>query len=296
MTVFTAEDFTKFMGLAQAIEDEGIRNNACSLIERMNEVIEGTGDQPILWQPTIIKVLQSMSNMDNVTDGGAPVSAGSLVAGSHTIPNGLQVIPLNIWQSRSLWNPDKDSTNRLCSSPDAKLGWKHGNCYDCALGTSKEEGKPPACNKEYSFMVIAEDLSDMFRLTFAKSQYRSGMDWQKEVVNSRTHPYKRVYSLSGDSSVKNKKIKEVKAKLLGPTASRDLPYVTEAYMAFITALYEKQTSDRKAYLLAYHEETNKRLISRHNSETGQAIEDYSHGAEGGAPAEGEVATTGGYAF
>lgn len=292
MSVLTEEEVSHLTTLAEAIEDQGLRDNALSLIGRMTEVIEGVGDRPITWQPTIIKVLQSMSNMEQVMEGGAPVRAGSMVAGSTTIANGLRVIPLIIWQSRSLWDPNPDSTTRLCSSPDAKLGWNHGNCYECELGVSKEEGKPPACNKEYSFLVINQNLSDIYRLTFAKSQYRAGMDWQKEVTMSRTHPYKRVYSLSGEPQQKNKKIFELKAKILGTTTGQEGLLATPAYMAFLAALHEKNTSDRKKYLESYHADTEKRLLLRADGATGAALEHRPEGeAQAGTPSNGTT-----YAF
>lgn len=297
MTVLTAEEKTHLTALAEAIPNEGLRNNALSLIERMEAVIEGIGDRPITWQPTILKVLQSMSNMDNVTegDGGAPVAAGSLVASNQTVPNGLPVIPLCLWQSRSLWDPDTDNVKRLCSSPDAKIGWAHGSCYECSFGTSKEEGKAPACNKEYSFLVIAADLSDIFRITFAKSQYKSGMDWQKEISYTRTHPYKRVYAVRGDSSAKNKKVKEIRASLLGNTNGQE--FFSEEYMAFLEALYLKQTHDRKQSLIDYHANYEKRLLLRADGDSGHGIEDHSGGENHGGNGADEVATASGdYAF
>lgn len=293
MTVLTAEEMNHLTTLANAIEDEGVRSNALSLLERMEAVIEGIGDRPLTWQPTIMKVLQSMSNMDNITEGGAPVTAGSLVAGNVTVANGLPVIPLCLWQSRSLWDPDTDNTKRLCSSPDAKVGWAHGNCYDCAFGSSKEEGKAPPCNKEYSFLVIAADLSDVFKLTFAKSQYKSGMDWQKEISYTRTHPYKRVYGVRGDSSAKNKKVKEIRASLIGNTNAQE--FATDAYMTFLNALYEKQTHDRKQSLVEYHANYEKRMLLRSNGETGQAIEDHSQG-EPSAMAQEVASSSEGYTF
>lgn len=257
MTVLTQEEFDRFSALANEIKDETKKANALGLLQRMTEVIEGGGDRVITWNPTQVKILQALSNMDNIQgDGKKNPSAGDLVAGGRVLPNGTKVIPLMFYSSRSLWDPNKDNPVKLCNSPDAKSGWKYGDCKACAFGNSKEEGKAPPCNKEQTFLVVAEDLSDVYRVTFAKSQYRSGMDWGKEITASRTHPYKRTYSLHGEALEKNKKIKVIKAKLEDVRQTVATPDV----MPFLEALHRKNVDDRKAYLEAYHEATEKRLI------------------------------------
>lgn len=258
MSVLTQEEFTKLSGLADAIQDETKRKNALELLQRMTEVIEGGNDKVITWMPTQVKILQALSNMDNIqADNPKDVTAGALVAGGRVLKNGTQVIPLMFYSSRSLWDPNKDNAVKLCNSPDAKMGWKYGNCNSCAFGKSEEEGKAPPCNKEQTFLVIAEDLSDVYRVTFAKSQYRSGLDWGKEITASRTDPYKRVFSLHGEALEKNKKIKVIKAKL---EDHRQLVASTDV-LAFLKALHRKNVDDRKAYLETYHKTTSERLIA-----------------------------------
>lgn len=258
MTALTQEDFEKLSALAEGIKDETKRNNAQGLLQRMTEVIEGGGDRVITWTPTQVKVLQALSNMDNIqADNPKDVAVGALVAGGRVLPNGVRVVPLMFYSSRSLWDPNKDNPVKLCNSPDAKTGWKYGDCKACNFGNSKEEGKAPPCNKEQTFLAIAEDLSDVYRVTFAKSQYRNGMEWGKEITASRTHPYKRTYSLHGESHEKNKKIKVIKAKLEDVRVTVTSPDV----LPFLEALHRKNVDDRKAYLDAYSKSTEQRLIA-----------------------------------
>lgn len=271
MTAITQDEFQTLSALAEAIKDETKRGNAHALLQRMTEVIEGNGDKIITWMPTQVKVLQALSNMDNVqAENPKDVSAGALVAGNRFMPNGTKVIPLMYWASRSLWDPNKDNPVKLCNSPDAKVGWKYGDCYKCNFGRSEEEGKAPPCNKEQTFLVVAEDLSDMYRVTFHKSQYRSGLDWGKEITNSRTHPYKRVFSLHGEALEKNKKIKYIKARLEDVRANVQEPEV----MLFLEAMYKKQLSDRKAYLESYHSNVEQRRIAMIETDGRPAL-DYS---------------------
>lgn len=256
MTVLTQEEFEKLSAIAGEIKDETKRANALNLLERMVHVTEGVGDKVITWAPTQVKILQALSNMDNISSPNGKVAAGDLVAGGRVLPNGTKVIPLMFYSSRSLWDPNKDNPVKLCSSPDAKTGWKYGDCKACSFGISKEEGKAPACNKEQTFLAIAEDLSDVYRVTFAKSQYRSGMDWGKEISASRTDPYKRTYSLHGESLEKNKKIKVIKAKLEDVRQTVATPDV----MPFLEVLHKKNVVDRRTYLEAYAKSTAQRLI------------------------------------
>lgn len=241
MTVITQEEFDTLSKLAEAIKDETRRTNALSLLNRMTEVIEGVGDRPITWQPKLVKVLQALSKTDDITGNAKP---GAIVAGNEVVPNGTEVIPLMTWTSRSMWDPNKDSNRKLCSSPDGKLGYNHGLCRNCPFGNSKEPGVPPPCNKEQAFLMIRRDFSDMWRLTFHKTQYRDGKDWSDNIKNSRVHPFKRVYALNGADYEKKKQIKTIKASILD-VKENEIP---ADELAFLEAMYHKQLEDRKAYL------------------------------------------------
>ena len=244
MTVITQEEFDNLSKLAEAIKDDTRRTNALALLGRMQEVIEGVGDRPITWQPKLVKVLQALSKTDDILGNAKP---GAIVAGNEVVPNGSEVIPLMTWTSRSMWDPNKDSNRKLCSSPDGKMGFAHGLCQKCPFSRS-DEGIPP-CNKEQAFLMIRRDFSDMWRLTFHKTQYRDGKDWSDNIKNSRTHPYKRVYALNGADYEKKKQIKTVKASLLDIKDNA----IPADELAFLEALYHKQLNDRKIYLERYHE-------------------------------------------
>ena len=251
MTVISKEEFDNLSKLAEGIQNEQRRNNALALLSRMTEVIEGVGDRPITWQPKLVKVLQALSKTDGISGNAKP---GALVAGSEVVPNGSEVIPLMTWTSRSMWDPDKDSNRKLCSSPDGKVGYAHGNCRQCPFGNSDKPGVPPPCNKEQAFLLIRRDFSDMWRLTFHKTQYRDGKDWSDLIKNSRTHPYKRAYAVSGADYEKKKSIKTIKASLLD--VKEEIP---ADELAFLEAMYFKQLNDRKIYIENYHEYVEKRL-------------------------------------
>lgn len=258
MSVITEEEYQNLAALANAIKDETKRTNALGLLERMNTVIEGMGDRPITWLPTQIKILQSMSDMDKINaDDPRDKVAGSLVAGNRVIPQGTKVVPLMFGTARSLWDKNTENTRKLCSSPDGKVGWVYGTCNTCPHSKGVDAESLPACNKEIVFFAMAEDLSDMYRLNFAKTAYRSGMDWTKEIQQARTNPYTRTYSLNGESYEKKKTIKIIKANLESVRTNATDPDV----LAFLAAMATKQIADRKNFLVQYHKSVADRLIA-----------------------------------
>ena len=270
MSVMSNEVFQHLSSLASLIPETNLKENALNLLEQMNEVIEGVGDRPITWMPTMAKVIQGTTNVDSLQDGGAPITPGTLVFGNTTAANGKKVIPLNLWQSRSFWEKGDESSRKICNSPDAKLGWKYGECNKCDYSIG-DVGSPPPCNKEYTFIALDADFSNIYMLRFHKMGYRGGMDWQKEITQSRTHPFKRIFELHGQSSEKRKTVKEIRAKLASGNCISAKEYSPEA-MAFLEALYKRQVDDRSAFLAHFRETTQARLMSRHDGDSGRAIE------------------------
>lgn len=263
MSLLTEEEYESLSELASAIPEEHLKNNALDLLNRMVEVISGIGDRDITWQPTYIRIMQGTSDMSSVTAAeGATVTIGSIVIGNVAVKPGFKVIPIALWQSRTLW--DRDETNngrKLCSSPDAKIGWKYGPCNQCHYGIGGQD-TPPPCNKEYAFLLMAEDFSDMYMLKYHKSLYRAGLDWSKEIAQARVHPFKRMFALNSRSQEKKKTVKEIHAVLAGNTAAA---YSPEA-MAFLEAIYKKQVRDRAHSLVEYKKTVEQRLIARENGD------------------------------
>lgn len=261
MTLLTQEEYTNLSALASAIPEESLKENALGLLDRMVEVISGMGDRDITWQPTYVRIMQGTSDMSAVMAAeGATVNVGSIVIGNTAVKPGFRVIPIAFWQSRTLWDKSDDSNGRkLCSSPDAKTGWNHGDCKTCPFGIGGPDTMPD-CNKEYAFLVMAGDFSDMYMIKYHKSLYRAGLDWSKEITQARVHPFKRFFELHSRSQEKKKTVKEIHAKLAGVTASE---YSPEA-MKFLEAIYKKQVTDRAQSLIAYKENVDRRLTARSN--------------------------------
>lgn len=256
MSVITKDEFDKLSGLANGIKDEVKRGNALVLLDSMTQEIDVGDGNPRTWQSKLVKVLQALSSMEKITaENPKDVRAGAMVAGTHLLANGTQMIPLMTWISRSMWNPDQNINRKLCSSPDSRIGWAHGECIKCPFGKSDEPGVAPPCNKEQSFLTIDRDFKDMYRFQFHKSQYRDGMDWSKMIRDANTHPFKRVYSVNGEPTQKNKKVQTIKVTLQD-VRENALP---ADELAFLEALYQKHLGDRKRYLEDYRAEVEQKL-------------------------------------
>lgn len=295
MSLLTEEEYERLSALASAIPEEHLKNNALDLLNRMVEVISGIGDRDITWQPTYIRIMQGTSDMSSVTAAeGATVTIGSIVIGNTAVKPGFKVIPIALWQSRTLW--DKEETNngrKLCSSPDAKIGWKYGACNQCRYGIGGQDAPPP-CNKEYAFLLMAEDFSDMYMLKYHKSLYRAGLDWSKEIAQARVHPFKRMFALNSQAQEKKKTVKEIRASLAGNTASA---YSPEA-MAFLEAIYKKQVHDRAHSLVEYKKTVEQRLIARESEGVRGVTHESENPLEGvdEAVVSGTADGSGGYHF
>lgn len=250
---------------AEKIQDATLRENATNFLKKMTEVIEGIGDRPIEWRPSSLKVVQSMSDTDKLPEGA---KAGDIVIGDNILKGPVSVFPLRTWDSRVMWHEDTDRTDIICQSPDAKEGFKFGNCYKCEH-SKFVEGEGTSCNKTKNFMVISSDLSDVFVCNFAKSQYAMGMDWEKAMRAMKVLPYKREYNLNVDNHPKYKKVKALTAS---PTRNAIPAEVEE----FVALLFNRVKEDREQQLIAFKEYVENKSKGPQN-----ALEDKTVGGDEG---------------
>ncbi len=245
------------------LEDETLRTNAEALISKMDSAIEGIGDRDIKWRPSILKVVQKMTDLDNLPDGA---KAGAMVLGDELLGKAYNVIPLRTWDSRLMWNPDEQISEIICQSPDAKNGYKYGECYKCPHSKFGEGGS--ACNKQKNFIVVAADLSEVFTCTFAKSAFAMGKEWEGVMRKAKTHPYKRMYSLSTDSHPKYKQVKVLNAHVQSDALPEDV-------VTFLEVLFNNVSQDRAEAIERFYEGLQNRADTpalENQSEDVQALE------------------------
>lgn len=217
---------------------------ALNLVERMGEVIEGIGDKPIEWRPGTLKMVQGTSDRSKLPKGA---SIGSFVLGEEMVDQPFEVIVLRLWTARQYWDPNPENAKMLCNSPDGTVGFQYGECKLCPYSKFDEEAKKSQCNKTMTYLCIKADLSQVFLVNFAKTNYASGMDWQGLIKKAGVAPYKRIYSLSSQTSTKSKNVELMKAEPAkeNRVAAEVLPFVEE--------LFKISGDDRKVALEKFHE-------------------------------------------
>lgn len=220
---------------------ESISQQALELLERMSATIEGIGDGDIEWKPPILKVVQATTDRSSLPKGTA---IGDMVIGDEKMEGPLRVIPLRLWDSRTMWSPDKDDTRILCWSPDAALGVTGQICKVCPNQIFDTVENKVSCTKNKTFLVITADLKHLFQVNFAKTNYSNGMEWQGLLKKAGVATHRRAYELHTEAS---KKSKNVEALIATPVS---LPEgnVAPELRPFLEALFNQISEDRKAHL------------------------------------------------
>lgn len=221
----------------------GYKENAEALLERMGEVIEGIGDEPIVWKPNMLRLVQGTTDRGSIPKG---TTIGDFVLGESRVERPLKFIPIIVWDGRQYWSPDQNESKMLCSSPDSKLGYIGANCNSCPHSAWNEEEKKSECGKVKQALVIAEDLSDVFQINFAKTNYSTGMELMSLMKKAGVAPYRRIYSIDSKTNSKNKNVENFDVR---PADDRN---VKAELLEFLGELFRTVQGDRKAHLEAFY--------------------------------------------
>lgn len=226
--------------------DKDYREKATALLTRMSEVVEGIGDEPILWKPSPLKLVQATTDRGSIPKGALP---GDFVIGETKIERPMKFIPLRIWEGRQMWSPDQNESKLLCSSIDAKIGYKGVYCNQCPHSRFDEVARKSECGKTHNMIAIAPDLSDIFTVTFAKTNFATGGALKTAATKAGVPLYRRVYGLNSETNKKYKNVENYALELLGPE-ERQVP---EAALGFLKELFDVITVDRKETVEKFHE-------------------------------------------
>lgn len=231
---------------------KGYKESATSLINRMEEVIEGIGDEPIRWKPGMLRLVQGTTDRSSIPKGTA---IGDMLVGETKIEQPLKFIPLRMWTGRQYWDPDPNESRLICSSPDGKMGFTFGDCSTCPHAVFNEETRRSDCGKTKNAMVILSDLSEIFIITFAKTNYRVGMDLESLLKKAAVSPYRRAYGLSTTTNANYKNVENYALEILGPNDR----VVDEALVPFLSELFTIVGEDRKEALAKFYEHVTAKL-------------------------------------
>ncbi len=234
-------DVSDLISLAADLPEGALQENALALLERMGSTIEGIGDGDIEWKPSILKVVQATTDRSSLPKG---TTIGDIVIGDRKLEQPLKVIVLRTWDSRQMWDPDKDNNRILCWSPDAMTGAQGQICKTCPHQVFDTETNRVDCTKNKTFMVITSDLSEVFQVNFSKSNYANGMEWTTLLKKAGVATYRRQYELHTETS---KKYKNVEALLAEPVSLPEGNTPAEV-LPFLEALFARISADRKDHL------------------------------------------------
>ena len=238
------QKYEKLAELAKGISGAHGKN-AVALVARMQEVIEGLSDKPMEWRPPTIKLVQATTDRSKLPRGA---TIGSLILGESIVQSPLKVVPLRVYTTRQMWNPDPAAASMVCSSPDGEVGYRYGKCKECPNQKFDEVEKKSACNKTITVISATEDLTNVFFTNFSKTNYSNGLDWQGLMKKAGVSPYKRVYELSSITSPKVKNVEVVKVEPVSGDNNLD-----PKLLAFVEELFRISGDDRKASIQGFYE-------------------------------------------
>lgn len=231
-----------------------VKGHADALIERMEAVIEGIGDEPITWRAPLLRLVQGTTDRSSIPKGTA---IGDMLLGEKKMETPLKFIPLRAWEGRQYWDPDPNENRILCSSPDAKLGYVYGNCKQCKFAVYDEEAKKSECTKTKNIMAITHDLSEVFQIVFSKTNYKTGMELESLMKKAGVAPYRRVYGLVTKTNAAYKNVENYAIEILGDK-DKNTP---EEYLSFVQELFTKIGEDRKHSIDLFYENVEAKRIA-----------------------------------
>lgn len=235
----------KLKAIAEKLPKE-YKDNAVSLLERMEEVVEGIGDEPVRWKPSMLKLVQGTTDRGSIPKGTA---IGEFVLGEAKVEQPLKYIPLRIWEGRQYWSPDQNENKLLCSSPDGKLGYIGSYCNQCPHAKFDEEARKSDCGKTQNVIAILPDLSDIFIVGFAKTNYKVGLELKTAATKAKVALYRRVYALTSETNKQYKNVENYAFETLDDTAK----VVPDVLLEFLKELFEVISQDRKDSVDKFHE-------------------------------------------
>lgn len=219
---------------------------ALGLIARMEEVVEGIGDEPVRWRPPMIKLVQATTDRSSIPKG---TGVGDFIMGEGKVDHPLKFIPLRLWEGRQFWSPDPNESKLLCSSPDAKLGYMGVYCNQCPHSKYNEETKKSECSKTQNMLAITPDLSQVFTVTFAKTNYQAGLSLKTAATRAGVALYRRVYALTSQT---NKTYKNVENFVIETLDGKEKDTPAEI-LGFLKEMFDAVGEDRKATVDKFHE-------------------------------------------
>ena len=161
------------------------------------------------WRPPMVRAVQAMSSETS----GKPENAkiGDLFHKGGSLPKPFIGVVAYVWPSRIAFEPGENRP--FCSSENVDTKGRGANdksvsvygdsCATCPFDQQPfRHGKTTNCSDTMNFLVVPEDLSNIYVIPFSKSAYSNGKNLL-EIVTARRPPWSRFFSF--DTTVEKRK-------------------------------------------------------------------------------------------
>lgn len=152
--------------LADSMDDVELGERVLHLATLTSPTMKGMDDEDRVSVPRLF-LCQNITASDLKPDDCRPGQFFNSMG--ETVGSELAFIPIKGHAIRRKWGEEKVE----CASLDGKTGFKYGSCDVCPFGQF-EKGVTPSCSPGYSYYVMTEDLSNLYRVEFIKSSSSAG--------------------------------------------------------------------------------------------------------------------------
>jgi len=215
--------------LAESLDD-GLGSKVLDLARLTQPGIKGMEGEQRVKIPTV-RVRQPSSTSDVIPEdcknGQLFDSQGNILGDS------LSFIPVLLHEMRQKWGEDAMD----CQSLDGITGTRYGSCEACPYGRFVQ-GARPDCSKGFSYFVVTEDLTALYRINFMKSSAKAGRNIKRLILPPAL--WSRSFSVSTEKiSANSRNYYELKTSPTGRRTDDETMKVCDALHAYYQARYHQ---------------------------------------------------------
>jgi len=170
----------------------------------------------------------------------------------NNLGDSLSFIPILLHDMRQKWGED----DMDCQSLDGVTGTRYGDCSACPYGRF-EKGVRPACSKGFSYFIVTENLTALYRINFMKSSAKAGRNIKRLILPPAL--WSRSFTVSTEKiSASSRNYFELKTAPTGRRMDANTMRVCDALHGYYQARYHQSLLFLQSY--------SKRLRERDNGE------------------------------
>jgi len=215
--------------LAESLDDE-LGSKVLDLARLTQPGIKGMEGEQRVRIPTV-RVRQPSSTSDVIPED---CKNGQLFdSQGNTLGDSLSFIPILLHEMRQKWGEDQMD----CQSLDGVTGTRYGDCQACPYGRFVQ-GARPDCSNGYSYFVVTEDLTALYRISFMKSSAKAGKNIKRLIQPPAL--WGRSFSVSTEKiSANSRNYYELRTAATGRRTDEETMKVCDALHTYYQANYHQ---------------------------------------------------------